>query len=113
MLNELQNIAVHNKSKNAQKEYEANLDKAFLHRDAKIPADRALDCEHQYVAAIQNRNREQVQQTEIQANDSHEFDQTHWTALGGASRLSRYTNDALKLAKGLQAALDKIAVARS
>src|SRR6266481_2036421 len=97
MLNELQNIAVHNKSKNAQEEDETNLHETFFNRDAEIPADRAFDCEHQYVPAVENRNRKQVQQTEIQANDGHEFDQTHRTTLGGASRLSRDTNDALKL----------------
>src|ERR1700757_1545033 len=98
MLNELQNIAVHNKSKDAQEEDEANLHETFFYRNAEIPADRAFDCEHQYVAAVENRNRKQVQQTEIQANDRHEFDQTHRTALGGASRFSSDTNDALKLA---------------
>src|ERR1700720_78964 len=98
MLNELQNIAVHDKSKNAQKEDEANLNEAFLHSNAEISAEYAFDREHQYMAAVENRNRKQVQQTEIQANDSHEFDQAHRTALGGASRLSRDTNDALKLA---------------
>src|SRR5246127_323549 len=98
MLNELQNIAVHNKSKDAQEEDEANLHETFFYRDAEIPADRAFDCEHQHVAAVENWNGKKVQQTEIQANNCHEFNQTHRTALGGASRLSRDTNDALKLA---------------
>src|SRR5579864_7193638 len=98
MLNELQNIAVHDESKNAQKEDEANLNEAFLHRNAEIAAECTFDCQHQYVAAVENRNGKQVQQTEIQANNCHEFDQTHRTALGGASRLSRDANDALKLA---------------
>ena len=52
MLNELQNIAVHNESKNAQKEDEANLNEAFLHRNAEIAAEYAFDREHQNVATV-------------------------------------------------------------
>ena len=46
MLNQLHNIAVHHKSKNAQKEHKANLNEPLLYRYAEITAQNAFDREH-------------------------------------------------------------------
>ena len=46
MLNQFHNIAIHHKSKNAQKEHKANLNEPLLYRYAEITAQNAFDREH-------------------------------------------------------------------
>lgn len=46
VLNQLKNIAVHHKSKNAQKEHKSNLNEPLLYRYTEITAQNPFDCEH-------------------------------------------------------------------
>src|SRR5580692_3773060 len=71
MLEKAQNVIVHDESKDDQDEDESNLDKALLGLDAEVVAQRAFNGEHGDVAAIQNREREQVDDGEIQADERH------------------------------------------
>src|ERR1700728_434136 len=61
-LNQLENIAVHHESEDAQQENQAHLDESFLDRNAQVAAQRTFDEQHEYVATVENRNWQQVQQ---------------------------------------------------
>jgi len=66
------NVIVHNVDKKNQKEDQADLNEAFLKREAEVSAANAFQGQQQDVAAIENRNRKKIQDSEIDADQGHE-----------------------------------------
>src|SRR4029077_6046004 len=74
VLNKFQDVAVHHKGENAQQEHQTYLHEPLLHGDAQVAAQQTFDSQQQHMSAVEDWNREQVQQSEVEADDGHQLD---------------------------------------
>src|ERR1700751_3413415 len=99
-LDEFQDVAVHYKGEYAEQENEADLHKPFFYGDAQIVADDPFNREQQNMASIQNGNGKEVEQTEVEADDCHQTQQSQRPALSSLAGNARNPDDALQFANG-------------
>src|SRR5579875_867761 len=81
--NETVNVTIKSQGDQTEQENQSDLDEALLDGDAQIATETAFDSEHENVAAIENRNREQIEDTEIEADVGHPRKKRCWTTLSG------------------------------
>src|SRR5277367_2410863 len=98
-LDGLQDVAIHYEAEDSEQEDQADLHKAFLHREAEIAAENALYGQQQNVAAVENRNGEKVQQAQVQADHCHESQERGRTALGSFAGNARDAHGTCELMK--------------
>ncbi len=79
MRNQPQNVIVHNDREDQQQEHHADGDEALLHAQAQVTPDRSFDEEHQDVAAIERRNRQEIQHGQVHADHGHQGEQFRHT----------------------------------
>src|SRR2546425_5712506 len=72
---QLNDVVVKNDHRQHQKENETRLNDPLLHTQAEITAHQRLDDQKQDYTAIENRYRQYIQNTEIQAYDGHKCQQ--------------------------------------
>ena len=65
ILNQLEDVAVHDERENTQQKDEANLDESLFHGDAQIPTESPFNRQHEEVAAVEDRNRKEIQKAKI------------------------------------------------
>src|SRR5579862_6633711 len=95
--NHARDVIVHDVCKQEQKEDEADLDDALFNHQADVPPQRPFDREQQDLAAIQNGNREQVEDAQIDTDESHEQDDLRRAATDGFARNLSDPDHALQL----------------
>src|SRR5580700_8536832 len=71
----LRNVVVKHEGHQHHDEHEADLKYCFLYRDTHIAAHHHLDEQHHYAAAIQDRERHQVNDGQIQTDHRHKSDE--------------------------------------
>src|SRR5271156_4901606 len=92
-LNELEDVAVHQERENTQQKDQTNLNESFFYRKTQIPAQGPFDRQHQKVATVEDRNREQIDNSEIEADKRQQRYEIYRAALGRPTGLSRNAND--------------------
>src|SRR5690348_10446351 len=90
-------VVVHDVGEQDQEKDEADLDEALFERQAEIAAANAFHGEQQNVSAIENRNRQQVEDAQIQAKHRHQVDGVNGALLDRLARLHRDSHNALQL----------------
>src|SRR5215467_5656395 len=93
-------VVVHDVSKKHQEEHQSYLDEALFEAEAEIAPANAFHREQQNVSAIENRNRQQVEDTQIQAEDCHQVDGVDGPLLHGLASLHGDSHEALQLPHG-------------
>src|SRR5882762_6858830 len=68
------NVIVHNVSEQHKEEDKSTLNEALFERQAEITAADTLHREQQDVPTIKNGNRQEIQDTEVEAYDGHQVD---------------------------------------
>jgi hypothetical protein len=60
-----QNVAIHYEGKESQEKNQPHLNESLLECDAEVAAKQAFNREHEDVAAVEDRDWQEVEQTEI------------------------------------------------
>src|SRR6266403_1494805 len=94
------NVIVHNVSEQHQEEHKSNLHEALFERQAEIAAANGFHRQQKNVASIEDGNRQQIQDAEVQADHGHQIDGVHRTLLNRLARLYRNPYEALQLPDG-------------
>src|ERR1700756_2603961 len=95
--NQSDDVIVHDVGKEQQKEHEADLNEAFFHRHAQITAHQAFDTQQQDLAAIENRNRQQIENAQVDADESHQRNNLRRSAVHCIAGNLRDADHALQL----------------
>src|ERR1700741_3643036 len=70
--NQSDDVIVHDVGKQQQKEHEADLNKAFFNRHAQIAAHQAFDSQHKNLTTVENRDRQQIEDAQVDADEGHQ-----------------------------------------
>src|SRR5215470_17396064 len=90
-------VVVHDVRKQHQEEHETHLDEAFFEGHAEIAAANAFHGEQQNVSAIKNRNRQQIEDAQVQAENRHQVDRVDGAFLNGLASLYGDSHKTLQL----------------
>src|SRR5205085_2037921 len=90
-------VIVHNVREEHQEEHQAHLNEAFLEAQAEIAAADAFHGEKQDVSAIQDGNRQQIEDAKVQTQNRHQRDDGKSSLLHRLARFVGYADDALEL----------------
>src|SRR5216684_2249777 len=94
------NVIVHNVGEQHQEEDKSNLHEAFFERQAEIAATNGFQCQQKDVASIEDGDRQQVQDAEVQTDHGHQVDGVHRTFLNRLASLYGNPYEALQLPDG-------------
>src|SRR6267143_309138 len=94
------NVIVHNVSEQHQEEDKSNLHEALFERQAEIAATNGFHCQQKNVASIEDGDRQQIQDAEVQADHGHQIDGVHRTFLNRLAGLHGNPYEALQLPDG-------------
>src|SRR5262249_20941571 len=90
-------VVVHNVREQHQEEHQSYLHEALLEAEAEIAPADAFHREQEDVSAIQDGNRQQIEDTEIQAKDCHQLNGVDRPLLHRLASLDSDSHEALQL----------------
>src|SRR6266850_1454460 len=93
-------VIVHNVGEQHQEEHKSNLHEALFERQAEIAATDAFQSQQQDIAAVQDRNGQQVQDSQVHADEHHERYHRQRPLANGFARGTRNANGTLQLLHG-------------
>src|SRR6267378_2694536 len=93
-------VIVHNVREEDQQEHEADLHEALLEGQAEIAAADPFQGEQKYVSAIKDRNRQQIQNPQVHADQNHQRNHRQRSLSNGFARGARNADRALELPHG-------------
>src|ERR1700686_921836 len=65
-------VIVHNDGEHYQEEHQPNLHEALFERQAHVAPQQPFNSQQQDVPTVQNRNRQQIQDSQVHANQHHQ-----------------------------------------
>src|SRR6267143_7305518 len=98
------NVIVHNVSEQHQEEHKSNLHETLFERQAEIAATDAFQSQQQDIAAVQDGNRQQVQNTQVHTDEHHERNYRQRPLPNRFAGGTRYADGTLELLHGYAAA---------
>src|SRR5438874_12884790 len=98
--NQSNDVIVHDVSEEQQKEDKADLNDALFDRHAQIAAHQAFNTKQENLAAVENRDRQKIQDPKVDADESHEHNHFRWPVMYRVSGNLRDADDALQLLDG-------------
>ena len=79
----LDDVVIDNESGDQEQESEAGLHDSLFDAQAGVPADHALNQQHQNDASVQDRDGEKIEDAKVQADGGHQAEQVPQALAGG------------------------------
>src|SRR5205823_2084793 len=80
-----------------EQEDEPHLDDRFLDRHAQVASNQHLDQQQQYHTAVENRNRQQIEDREVETHDRHQAHERRHAFFRRLTRERRHSDWTLEL----------------